>query len=614
MRTKSIVFSTLVVASVGACLPDEFEELDPCPAGQVRGEGDQCQPAGAGGAGGTGGQGGSGGPSGGGGGMAPAGAPVLQLPPRRVGLRRARAIDVTIGLQQPVGVDLSVTVDGLPAYMTAEPLTLPAGATSGVLVMRATNEAPLGVPSQVRVRAAGGTQPAEAVLEAWVQGEPGTLDETFGEGGLSVGTTFTEVQGLGASPDGELFVLGTDYDGEVETIVVAKYAQSGALETAFGKNGVLSYAPRGATSLVSDGVTARAIDVQPDGKLILTGIQQVLQGPVNGPLEIVGYRLLVSRHLPDGSLDVVFGDGGAVSLDDGKLSTSDGVTSPSEPPVFVRDPPFGIGAVKQAGAAGDILAVVPNAYDNQTHARAFRLSSGGKHDQAFGASGFAALAAPACHPVNAAPTPEGGLVFVGSRKGSSATQACVGKLRPDGKPDEAFGDGGSFTLPLPQSGGVTREEAVSVSLHADGKIAVAGTSYLLANRDQFFVARLLPDGSFDPSFAQGGRTRDLPQGVESDYSFYSLATAVDSRDNLLLLAQEFVEGNPSKTFVIRYAPDGALDADFGSSGGLRVNFKSATGPGSDFGSITRSMVQLADGRIAVVATFEGKQRIARLWP
>jgi uncharacterized delta-60 repeat protein len=310
-----------------------------------------------------------------------------------------------------------------------------------------------------------------------------------------------------------------------------------------------------------------------------------------------------------------FGDGGAVSLDDGKLSTTDGVTSPSDEPSFIRDPPFALGTVKHTGAAGDILALFPNAYDNQTHARAFRLSSTGKHDQAFGVSGFAALAAPACHPVNAVPTAEGGVVFVGSRKGpSAATQACVGKLLPNGKPDAAFGDGGSFTLPLPQAGGVQREEAVSVSIHADGKIAIAGTSYLNANRDQFFVARLLPNGSFDPIFAQGGRTRDLPQGVETDYSFYGLATEVDSRDNLLLLAQEFAEGNPSRTFVVRYAPDGSLDADFGSFGGLRVNFNSASGAGSDFGSITRSMTQLADGRIAVVATFEGKQRIARLWP
>ena len=606
MRARAIGFTVISLASLGACA-GEFTYSDTCAPEEASGATGLCQ-AGAGGSNGQGGRGGASGV----GGAAPQGAPVLQLPPRRAGLRRSRAVDVTVGLQQPFDADLSVTVDGLPGYMSAEALVLPAGATSGVLVMRASEAAPLGVLSQVRVRATGGGQAAEAVLDAWVQGEPGTLDKDFGQNGLVVGTSVTDVTGIGASAAGELLVAGTRYSS-ASRVAISKYLISGDVDTAFGDDGVLLYAPRGSTFGSTDPATARAIDVQPDGRFVTSSIHQVLQNGAGGSPEVAGYRLLVARHLPSGSLDASFGDGGAVTLEDGKLSKSDGVYSPeSTPPTFGAGH-LALGAIQRSASTGELFFITPNAVSSQSYARAFRLSATGAPDLSFGQSGFAPFSPPACHPLSAALTAEGSIVLVGALETSPGkSQACVVRLNASGQLDPSFGQGGSKVVPLPPEAGVKEEGAVAVAVQPDGAIVVTGVSYRFNDTNQILLARLLPDGSFDSSFGDGGRTSRLPEAIQTDYSFQGVTVQLDIEGRVVVLVQEFVEYNAAKTFVVRYSKAGTLDGEFGTSGARRVSFKADEA--DDFGALANGFVQLPDGRIVVVGAFEGSQRLARLWP
>jgi uncharacterized delta-60 repeat protein len=613
MRTKSIVFSALVVVvSVGACVP-AFEDLDPCPAGEVRGEGDQCQPASAGGSGGSGGQGGSGGPSGAGG-MTPAGAPVLQVPPRRVGLRRARAIDVTIGLQQPVGVDLSVTVDGLPAYMEAEPLTLPAGATSGVLVMRATNEAPLGVPSQVRVRAAGGVQPAEAVLEAWVQGEPGTLDETFGEGGTVEGAVTTDLVGIAPLPDGSLMLVGTSDDHKV---AFTHYFADGKWDEQFGDKsssaayGVIKYAPppTNAVDLRSDEEEGRGAVTQSDGKTVVFGVRRMLeQTSTGGPISIKGYRWHVSRHLPNASLDVSFGEGGAVTL-------GDDVPEPVPPKAIESGAP--LGGVDIA-PDGSIVIAARNSYDpNDASYRVIRLTHDGRLDASFGDQGVVRPSPWTCSPTSVDAVVDGSVLVGGYKKdGQGRDSICSVRLLPNGEPDPTFGNGGSVSLSVLQEPDVLYERAYGALSNGVG-VFLGGFTRKQGSSDTPLIANLTFSGSYDTNFGTNGRGTDFPPSIAFGLAVRVAAMILSVEgDGIIAAQQDFTDGlfggaDALRLSVSKYDLQGRLDAGFGTEGGTNVPFGTPT-DATGLGSVR--LVQAPDGRIVVAGIKDKKQRIARLWP
>ena len=65
------------------------------------------------------------------------------------------------------------------------------------------------------------------------------------------------------------------------------------------------------------------------------------------------------------------------------------------------------------------------------------------------------------------------------------------RFLPDGSPDPTFGGGDGVAEPLVAPGFWARE----LTLQPDGKIVIAGYS-----ADDYAVARLMPDGSLDPSF------------------------------------------------------------------------------------------------------------------
>lgn len=577
----------------------------------MRGEGDQCQPAGAGG---SGGQGGSGGPSGAGG-MAPAGAPVLQMPPRRVGLRRARAIDVTIGLQQPVDVDLSVTVDGLPAYMAAEPLTLPAGATSGVLVMRATNEAPLGVPSQVRVRAAGGTQPAEAVLEAWVQGEPGTLDETFGEGGVvDEGAPTYNVVGAVPKADGSFLVVGSD--AVRKRVAIAHYTAEGKLDDSFGDplavpTLVLYSPPPSSPGVYADEEEPRAVATQADGNFIVFGIRRQLEkGPAAGQTQVKGHQWHVSRHLPDGTLDPGFGQGGAVSL-------SDNVVAPAEAgPLDYYTVPIGGVAL---GSDGAIVVAARDSYAAGSPHRLVRLTPDGVLDSGFGQGGFVRGAALPCAPRTVTVAQDGGISVLGSAvDDQNREQVCVARFLANGAPDTAFGAGGVRALPVLQEGGILYERGFDVSAQQDGAVVVSGFSRFDTSDDRVLLAKLAPGGSYEASFGKAGRSSEAPPSKSTGDSarITSMMTPRQSA-GIVAAVQSFTDATfgsatPLTLSVTRYDSQGRIDHDFGADGDAIIPID-----GSEQGAYlfeTPHLIEASDGRLVLVGFQQGKQRLARLWP
>lgn len=137
----------------------------------------------------------------------------------------------------------------------------------------------------------------------------GTLDTGFGVGG-TVRTDFgaeDQARGLVLVPGTEkILVVGfTQIEVGVQDIVLAQYKANGRLDRKFGVNGKV-YTDLGA------GDVARAIVLQPDGKIVVggyTGDGGGLADPDGGGEKDVG-DFAVLRYKRNGTLDPNFGTGG----------------------------------------------------------------------------------------------------------------------------------------------------------------------------------------------------------------------------------------------------------------------------------------------------------------
>lgn len=129
----------------------------------------------------------------------------------------------------------------------------------------------------------------------------------------------------------------------------------------------------------------------------------------------------------------------------------------------------------------------------------------------------------------------------------------------DGALDPAFGNGGVFAF-APQQFSTPLGAAVD----AQGRILVGATledgSRL---RTRLAVLRLLPDGSFDPSYGSGGVATIAPP---PPYLTLNPSAMVLDSQGRVVIAGHVDDGIPA---VVRVLPDGTLDGAF-ASGGILV--------------------------------------------
>ena len=146
---------------------------------------------------------------------------------------------------------------------------------------------------------------------------------------------------------------------------------------------------------------------------------------------------------------------------------------------------------------------------------------------------------------------------------TSVIAACVGiatliavpaHAKP-GQLDQFFsGDGRQTAF---ASGG----SGYAVTLDDAERIVVAG--YTLGHNTNIALARLLPNGTFDPDFG-GGDGRVVTNLGGTDYGF----DVAIHPDGGIVVAGERVSGSGSRVAVLRYGPKGRLDKDFGGGDGV----------------------------------------------
>jgi uncharacterized delta-60 repeat protein len=198
----------------------------------------------------------------------------------------------------------------------------------------------------------------------------------------------------------------------------------------------------------------------------------------------------------------------------------------------------------------------------------------------------------------------GKLVIVGRAAERLGDFALI-RLDLDGNLDATFGTGGRV---LTDFAGAS-ETAYAVAVQPDGKIVVAGTTAGSGTGNDFAVARYLPSGELDGSFGSGGKVV-TPLGPDADTAY----AMVLQPDGKIVVGGDTNNGSNQTGLdfaLVRYLPDGTLDASFGSAGIV-------TTPIAAFGgrdSIYALAVQTIDGQSRIVAAGgEGDFRIARYLP
>ena len=389
------------------------------------------------------------------------------------------------------------------------------------------------------------------------QADGGALDPAFGNDGVVI----TATPASSAQESADLTAVVVQGDGKIvagghvkppsshgTTFAVARYDSDGSLDSSFGTGGMVT------TDFGVDGEAVNGLAIQPDGKIVAAGE--------------AGGVLALARYNPDGSLDPTFGGGGVPGTVE-----SDVIAGGQEGVALQPD-----GKIIVAGGLQDMVVA--------------RYNADGSLDTSFGNAGVASTPhSDFEYGTAVALMPDGKIVVAGSRSNSLPDSGpdrsfLVERLNPDGSPDASFGAGGIATVTI-----AAWDFGYSLALQPDGKVLVGGTSETDSQQALTF-ARLLPDGVLDHSFGDQGVVTTSEKGHDYFYIARSLLLQPDGK--IVAAGDSSSTSGPGSGFgLARYLPDGSLDSSFGADGVLTTAF------GAD-SAITRAATLQPDGKIVVV--------------
>jgi uncharacterized delta-60 repeat protein len=353
--------------------------------------------------------------------------------------------------------------------------------------------------------------------------QPGTLDASFGNSGITV-TPIGFSSDLGWAidllPNGKVVQVGQTYNGTNSDFGVVRYDPDGVLDSGFGNNGTTSI-PVG-----TGDDYARALVVQSDQKMLIGG-QSVV-----GTL----YDFTFVRLLANGDLDPTFGQGGTVTV-----------------PVGDEDDDLQALAILPDGK---ILATGLAYHNNEWKFALLRLKSNGDLDNTFGTNGkvLTSFTSTGAFARGLVVQSDGKIVVAGESNNNFA----VARYLANGTLDNTFGQNGQATFDF---GGIDRCKALA--LQNDGKLLLVGSQRGTApgSTFDFAVVRLLTNGTLDPDFGIGGLA--AADFNNSDDEAFAI---VVQNDGKIVLGGEHTPTTNSNAALVRFNANGTVDSGFGTNG------------------------------------------------
>ena len=369
---------------------------------------------------------------------------------------------------------------------------------------------------------------------------------------------------------------------------------------------------------ITGSTDGECVAIHPSGEIVTSGHYG----------NLASGALVLWRHLPDGTLDEAFGDGGVIfppspvdvaaadslvidQLDrivliattstsyvvlrfnfDGSADLSFGGTGILTIPI--EGGPFPITGV--AIDAENRILGVGGSYGARSRFIVYRVQETGELDPSFGGTGIVfteITSGPVDRATGIALQSDGKIVVVG--RALSPLNYLVGLARylPDGVLDPEFGSEGKVVFSV-----LDTNLARKVVIQPDGKIAVAFSACLNPGPDVHCspgLARLDDRGALDPTFGDGGWTYfDL-----GGFGAYAYDLALQPDGAIVTAGDRFItpDSNNTTALLLRFLPDGSLDDTFGFHGISETTY------GYTY-NIAGSIRLQADGRI-VIAGFTG---------
>jgi len=402
-------------------------------------------------------------------------------------------------------------------------------------------------------------------------GTPGSLDATFGTGGIittSIGTSNDWGEDIAMQTDGKIVVAGSTFGiGSNSDFAVARYNTDGSLDTTFGTGGIV-------TTSISIGDKANAVAIQSDGKIVAAGYSN------NGSL--TSFALI--RYNANGSLDTTFGTGGIVTntIVSG-YSNASGIAVQAD------------GKIVLAGSCND---------GSKLDFAVARYTANGSLDTTFGTNGVVATSVGSTSDIanSVAIQPDGKIILAGASSNSSYnSDFALVRYTADGLLDTTFGTGGVVVTAIVSG----NDTPYTVAVLTDGKIIAAGYSYNGSNED-FALVRYIAGGSLDTTFGTGGIVTTAI-GTGND-TVSGLAIQADGK---IVTAGTSYNGTKSYFALARYNTGGTLDSTFGTGGIV------TTAIGTKVDSVHSVAIQ-ADGRIVAAGVSSNGSNfdiaVVRYWP
>lgn len=361
--------------------------------------------------------------------------------------------------------------------------------------------------------------------------QPGTLDPTFGNGGI----VFTDLAGngpeicysLAVQADGKIVAGGIAYiNGVSEKFSIIRYNPGGSLDASFGDSGIV-------TTSLGVNTNFKNLSLTADGKIVVAadhGISDDSSAVVS-----------LIKYLPDGSPDSTFGDDGIVDTD-----ISQSVYSEFGGSLAIL--PDGK-ILSLANFDGGYLAVMKHQED-------------GSLDTTFAGDGIATfdINLNALYGSGIVAQSDGKIVIAGYNGNPfEPDDFRLTRLFPDGTRDSTFGINGIVTTALTGEWDYPKV----LLLQPDDKLIAFGTAgncNILCSPDPHFgIVRYNANGSLDQTFNGDGK---FIFQIENDWSYGAAATL--QPDGKMLMT-----GNGSYSYdlaLVRLNSDGTFDNTFGDGG------------------------------------------------
>jgi uncharacterized delta-60 repeat protein len=441
----------------------------------------------------------------------------------------------------------------------------------------------------------------------------GVLDPTFGGGdgivttSIGLDTAADTAAAVVIQPDGSIVVAGnTTLTATGQDFALARYTSAGVLDISFGGgDGIVTTA----VSAASGFDTARAILLQPDGRIVVAG-------------QAGSSDFGLARYNSNGTLDASFGTGGIVitpllgfetatglaRLPDGKLLVAGSTSSgPSASFVVLR---YNVNGTVDTtfGSGGMVFADVPGSTGEQ--AIGIVLQADGK----FVVGGHAGTTATSGDFALARFNADGSLdaTFRAEDRIAATELTSFAYTVPAGR--FADPDGDALAYAATQSDGSALPswlafDAATRTLHGTAPAASADVHVRVTATD--------PD-DLSASYGYWIYTNAAPTVIgPSGFTTVNLSTVapvIDLASAIALQADGKIlltgSTSPSQdTPLVRLNADGSLDLTFALNGILRINTNTAVGADSG-----RAIVVQPDGRIVVAGISGTDLSVSRLFP